>query len=529
MEYRITNLMTLYEDDIIDIEDTEYLSVERVRQLTFEKLGITPPKKSRKIGRTILMGLAAALALSATAFAVYQFSIRDAVIDSLAPIESTVGMPERSHVSLNGFAGTPEFQAYAEWEAWNTNWTNNNPDWFRNHGVDDSYFETPENYAHYYRAYSQEQADKLDEIANNYGLTLHTARASFDTATELYDILGTDAFLGKTFPDVSGYVYDDGAFKAEGIYHPTEDAIVGWSIFNAPKGSFTCISSSLPAEYEEWSYVTDDGSTVLLVMTENSGAHILLPLENTYISVKLTLMNDEWSVLTAEHLESIADSIDFSVLAERFDTGASTEDITQAVALLCEAQKNEPEEEDIIGPVSPFSSIEEKEDTVVSILGQYGLASLPEGYKWMWLNANHVSEWISPVWWPEETTYRMNSVIQYYSKGGMDLTNGLELIYTKTYEDESMSQVRSKQDYLEMKSLYDQSESFREIVINGNEGYLVHFPNGMFSNTCVVWYDAEQELIFELSDSPFPQGTTDYSFSEEDMIAFAESVTKRYR
>ena len=51
MEYRITDLMALYEDDIIDIEDTEYVSVEGIRQLTFEKLGITPPKKSRKIAR----------------------------------------------------------------------------------------------------------------------------------------------------------------------------------------------------------------------------------------------------------------------------------------------------------------------------------------------------------------------------------------------------------------------------------------------------------------------------------------------
>lgn len=525
MEYRITDLMTLYEDDTIDIEDSEYLSAERVRQLTFEKLGLTPPKKSRKIGRTFLIGLAAAFALSATAFAVYQYSIRDAVIESLPTIESIEDQPERSQLSLNGFAGTPEYQAYAEWEAWNTKWKTDNPNWFRDQGVDDDYFETPKNYAYYYNAYAQEQADKLDEITSKYNLTLHTSRAFFENATEFYDLLGTDAFIAETLPSVSGYVYDDGSFKAEGLYYPIDNTLVGWSLFNAPKGSFTCISSSLPADYEEWTYVTNKGTTVLLVMTENSGAHILVPMENTYISVKLTLMNGDWSQISAEHLETMADSIDFSVLAERFATGADTEDIAQAVALLCEAQENAPEDEDIVGPVSPFSSVKEKEDAVVSILGHYELTLLPNEYEWLWLNANHVSEWIYPVWWSEETTYRMNSVIQYYSKGGMDLTNGLELMYTKTYEDESMSQVRSEKDYLEMKSLYEQTESFREIVINGNEGYLVHFPNGMFSNTCVVWYDTDLELIFQLSDSPFPQGTTDYSFSEEDMIAFAESVS----
>ena len=308
----------------------------------------------RHVRVTVLLAAAVA-ALSISALAIYQHSLVDAVLPDATKTEEVhtaapQSAPEEAytyedpaadiqdqwlHMSLNGFSDSPEYRAYQEWNDWNDAWWEENPDPWAALGEDDSYFETPENFAYFYNASFPEQAEKLEEILDKYDLTPHTAMCGIESEEDLCAILGIGDLYSEEIPAVSGYMYDDGSFKTETLW-PDEEPYRDMTVFFGVKGSFTMISGFMPADYEEWAYTAADGTEVLLALGHADGTPgdpqtpqdrgvVLAELEGGYVYAGFSGIADR------AELEHWADCIGFAALDERFAPGTDTSDIAAAV------------------------------------------------------------------------------------------------------------------------------------------------------------------------------------------------------
>ncbi len=297
------DLMDHYREDELDLPDARVTDAGRVGRLVHERLrpaAVDAPAAPRRRVRQPLIAAAAAVmavALGVTAYAVYQASVKDYIIQPSPAVETDAEpapAPEtaeaeaqpvqaKAHLSLVGYQGTPEYEAYAEWSAWKEE--NRDVDRFNEMGVDDSYYETPENYAHLYAAPFRDQAEKLDEIMEKYGLTPLEERYFFYAPEDVYDYLGTAPFL-PAGSSGGGYFYDDGTFKLEGIDFGTDD--LSGTLYASVKGSFSMIAGFVPQDYEEWSYTTASGQTLDLVMGTD-GSLMLLETDGAYIHLDVNM------------------------------------------------------------------------------------------------------------------------------------------------------------------------------------------------------------------------------------------------
>ena len=436
------DLMDHYREDELDLPDARVTDADRVSRLVHERLrpaavgGHAAPRRRR--GRRALIAAAAAvmaIVLGVTAYAVYQASVKDYIIQPSPAIETgTEPAPapdaeaepvqEQASLSLVGYQGTPEYEAYAEWSAWQE--ANRDLDRFIEMGVDDSYYETPENYAHLYAAPFRDQAEKLDEIMEKYGLTPLEERYFIYSPEDVYDYLGTASFLPAGSRG-GGYFYDDGTFKLEAIDFGT-DSLSG-TLYASVKGSFSMIAGFVPQDYEEWSYTTASGQTLDLVMgtdgslmlLETEGAYIYLGVnmgtepvypdqpqskdefragyEEIVASEDATDQGKAWAAqiiedidkayqdyldanfggvdldepirpaYTKRDLEALADTVGFDVLAQRFAGPVDRE----------KAQENYYAFVQRLSATDTHNRAADA-DTAIADLGDYAIAALPEGY-----------------------------------------------------------------------------------------------------------------------------------------------------
>lgn len=255
------------------------------------------PRRLSRAVRTVLIAAALAAFLGVTAYAAYELFIDRYVIDQPAYYETEAQAEDRTtaRISLTGYQGTPEYAAYIEWEAWQSDWHEKTAeqDPWQERGVDDSWHETPDNYAGLYGASFQDQADVLDAIVEKYGLTLHQDMAPYYRSTDLYE-------------DLSG------------------DRTVGIQMFVNAKGSFATISgvTELTEDCEAWQYTTKSGRSVDLYLASGS-AEIMTESEGAYM--ELGVLSGSAAGVTKEDLQTIADSVDFAILADRFDGAAHPE------------------------------------------------------------------------------------------------------------------------------------------------------------------------------------------------------------
>lgn len=255
--------------------------------------------------------------------------------ETIPPTEYT-----REVISLQGIEGTPNYQAAAEWYAYEQ-------DYITNHWEKiDNFFERPEAY----QAYSvgnQEMMDKVDEICEKYGLKLAGEVAWVDTWHDglMLDILGIERIVKNTVTNVEnrgGYFYACGNFKHYvefTLATPTTnwDAPVGATIFYHDKEYLDTVYWTYdPADCRQWSYICSDGTQVLIVTTGNS-AEIMCDREDAFISVgffTVGYLEDGSEVrMTDGDLELIAEAIDFSMKPQKPDMEAAKkqlEDVTTA-------------------------------------------------------------------------------------------------------------------------------------------------------------------------------------------------------
>lgn len=255
--------------------------------------------------------------------------------ETIPPTEYT-----KEVISLQGIEGTPNYQAAAEWYAYEQ-------DYITNHWEKiDNFFERPSDYQAYHPG-NQEMVDKIDEICKKYGLKLAGEVAMVDTWHDglMLDILGIERIVKNTVTNVEnrgGYFYACGNFKHYvefTLVTPTSnwDAPVGATIFYHDKEYLDTVYWTYdPADCRQWSYICSDGTQVLIVTTGNS-AEIMCDREDAFISVgffTVGYLEDGSEVRMVDgDLELIAEAIDFSMKPQKPDMEAAKkqlEDVTAA-------------------------------------------------------------------------------------------------------------------------------------------------------------------------------------------------------
>ena len=570
MKLHISDLLDDVHDDI-DLMENDITTANRILALVQERMEIeqapvTPmqkPRKRRTLGkaaRTVLIAAMFALALSVTAYAVYQARMADYLFPEA--VEASPAFSEevsaevdwvpaarapiaRSSMSLVGYQGTPEYEAYLEWN----NYLDEVglPD-YDAMGVDDTWHETPENYYGLYLAVTQEQAAKLDEIVAKYGLTLHQSRAAFQTLQELYDLLGTEPFLSEGHDHGGGYIYDDGAFKLEADKTVGSDR-VDYTLFTSVKGSFSMISGPAIENGEEWAYTTGSGMTLDLVLGENESM-ILAETDNTYICVSIWCGSENdvenWfsSGLTSfdrAGLEAFAETIDFAALAQRYNGGPL--DLTQTLADKIAKDKVENQErqaQQIAEEAVEAEQLDTVAREVVAELGVYGPASLPESYEehiFTYVNDGRPDTYMAQRWdgvitaWGERVSFSQVNRHFVMTDNEIGWSYGdLFMSYARYYTDESRRVSSTAAQFDAAKAMYEQTDGFMECQVGDFQGF---YHTSEESMDGVIWLDTEHDLMFtlDMDNGPYLDEENgvilypDAPFTPQELIALAATIT----
>lgn len=323
MKINIRDLMENIEDSSVDLEETNVVSSERIKELTkmkINELGAAPKRKSKKTIITVLIAVAVVSALGITTFAAINGGLASRTFgkSTWAPEDETYvdsdgeeyTFPEREFISLQGYADSPEFQATGEWLEFEDGYDRDFSivtafdEEVKRTGVDP--FE--EKYGAYL-IYSQEMADKVDEITAKYNLQLHKNLSDCDTdiVREKFGNVFSEEVFG------AGYMYDDGTFQLDGTYKNIE-----FQIRRCMRGYFDTVYLNVGNidNYEQWTYVTKDGYTVYLGSRSDGHAVISIDLEDSFVSMSIMPWDSDLNqvIHTREELEDLVDQIDFSLL-----------------------------------------------------------------------------------------------------------------------------------------------------------------------------------------------------------------------
>lgn len=227
---------------------------------------------------------------------------------------------EKDVISLQGINGSPSFMGAQEWFAFEETY---DPDL----KLVDEEFIAPDAYDAYF-IYNQEMMDKVDEIAEKYGLKLagKVTEVQAYQVDVFFDALGfdnlhhEDAIAAAEY--LSGYFYECGSFNIEffvtlGEECQWEHEILLNMRYNKKDYLDTiCPTLSNIETVEQWTYTTADGTDILIVM-ENDFAWFLCDQEDAFVSCRFDtnykLDSGEFVFMSKQEIEALADALDFSV------------------------------------------------------------------------------------------------------------------------------------------------------------------------------------------------------------------------
>ena len=279
--------------------------------------------KRRTFRRSLLLAAALGLivAFGSVAYATGWFGLRSAVMyhdngDPDQPYGNTDVM------SLQGLAGSPEFEANARWQAFYDSY---DPDGAILASIGNSDTGLEPRYDAY-PCYTREMADTLDAIAEESGLELLSGLTLYGAA-ELPD------WMRNTLPQscgafdhciYDGYSFDNGSFKTDGAFFfcdarwPYE---TNYQFVCNRKGylSVSYLAIGDADDYTQWEYETASGVTVTLALGPDK-ALIIADLPDAYLvvnvlDVRVGDVQQGEAALPAEILEAMADAFRFDQLA----------------------------------------------------------------------------------------------------------------------------------------------------------------------------------------------------------------------
>lgn len=209
-------------------------------------------------------------------------------------------------VTVSGYQESPEAMALVEWTEFLEEY-----DIASAIGTENSVFvaEGREDWT-LYTVYSYAMGNKLDEIAQKYGLKLYTEINAVSPEEMEYRVGG--AFL-ENCTKYWGYIYNDGTFQFEGEAELNECGVVSFQFRRAVKGTLgeVVLNIGQAEDYTEWQYRSACGETLLLALGTEQ-ALIFADFDACFVTVNLLSGSD--SGMTEKDLQNMADQIDFGVL-----------------------------------------------------------------------------------------------------------------------------------------------------------------------------------------------------------------------
>ena len=323
--------LTYVSDSIVEEAEYGAFSVRTERKLQKEK-------SRRMFRRPLLVAAIIALLLLLVGCAVYFYRLEQLVLkdhsdevvmtftEEKAKITEIETLPETTAgpfvaeqvLSLQGYEGSPAYEALWEWLTYETEYTIQNPEL----RFSDE-FQRPEAYTPYC-CYSQEMVDKVDEICNKYGLHLiGTSLFILDAeGMEEHGLSGvlSEAAIPRCF---YGHLYQDGSFIASGELEFSGDyeKTVQFQMHNIKKNAFydTPLGLNNISDFVQWNYNTQDGYKALLALNERTGL-IFVENEGRFVSIIIGEVPDSNMVFTGlpkekPFLEMVCDCFVFSDLS----------------------------------------------------------------------------------------------------------------------------------------------------------------------------------------------------------------------
>ena len=312
------------------IEESENDTVSGMKG-TYEKSG-----KGRKVFRKPLF-IAAIIGLlmlligcTAYFYSLQQLVVIDNTKEVIAVVEEDISenttekFPEidagpyvaEKVLSLQGYEGSPAYQALQEWSEYAIDYTIQNPELRFS-----SDYQRPEAYTDY-PCYSQDMVDKVDEICSEYGLHL-LGKSTFITDADGMEANGLSGVLSDEAAPrcFYGHLYEDGSFVASGELEFSGDyeKAVQFQMHNIKKDAFYTVHLGLNnmSDYTQWNYKTADGYTALLALSDRTGL-IFVENEARFVSIIIEEVPDEGMVFTGlpkekHFLEMVCDCFVFSI------------------------------------------------------------------------------------------------------------------------------------------------------------------------------------------------------------------------
>jgi len=260
---------------------------------------------------------AVAAVLCGTAVGTNFLGLRDLLLSDRQAVnqidpETGVTVPgqtvEVDAVSLSGYMDSPESKALAEWQ-----------DFLASYDTDHAILDQVGNYLDpafdkyiCYTVYTQEMADKLEEIVNKYDLKLHTQ------SIDLYahpEALGPLADFAKDTEETYWmYMYEEGSCHFDGWAYVKDWGLVDVQFQRSVKGYFNDVTLNIgdAAEYLQWNYKTSSGVEVLLALGPGKSL-IFADLPDCFAA--FNVLQGTESGMTKEYLEGVAERYDFSKLS----------------------------------------------------------------------------------------------------------------------------------------------------------------------------------------------------------------------
>lgn len=277
-----------------------------------------PKKSTKKKAVTVLLVAAVVSALGLSVYAAIRGleSLTFGKVTYGPSIEEDIknSMPTHEYISLQGYSDSPEYKATDEWLRFENSY---DTDMSIMDAYDKECKKTKkdpfgEKYGNY-GIYSQEMADKLEEITAKYSLKLHTGFA--DCNEKILKDKGIDVFSGSA--SGAGYMYADGTFHMDSTFNGMH-----FQLIRNMRGYFdnTYLNIGDRTGYEQWTYKTKSGVTVNIAYSIKDGefqkAFISADLEKSFVSVNVLPWNDDLELnnLTKADIEKLADQINFAAL-----------------------------------------------------------------------------------------------------------------------------------------------------------------------------------------------------------------------
>lgn len=222
-------------------------------------------------------------------------------------------------ITLSGVWNSPEYKACAEWE-----------EFLQNYDQDGSILASIGNELtgleqtyEAYLCYTQEMADKIEEICGKYHLAKLTGLQVPDDYDTLCHLTNVGNILGgiSEYAQLSywgGYLYSDGTFLMEGSAAITgaSQCTTDFQFMRSVKGSFNTVTLNVTdiSQYRQWNYTNSSGDKVLLA---NSSTKALIIAEREQSFIVVNVLGDILAGtfdISDEALEGMADAFDFSVI-----------------------------------------------------------------------------------------------------------------------------------------------------------------------------------------------------------------------